>query len=184
MTKKVVKPTEPFKPTLILRTQDGVMDRYKSFSDLRQDMWAHGVSMHRLYSNALSHGHFRRSDGDVEMGRNRMAALSLRWCTGESALEDLYAPAIYVMDNRKPRKGRVKRWVSKKRHKKYGYRNVNRVTRTHRYGEATMDSEGEPPVRRWKDSISGPYDNYYDSWVSRSWKDQSKCRKQWQRKLK
>ena len=178
MTKKGVKPTEPFKPELLVRTKDGIWARYRNYRRLVKSFRALGFDEGLISSNANSHGHFRRSDEVVGYGRNTMALLSIRWCTGESFFDE----EIIHQKNSGLVRDRPKSWVSKKRHKKHAFRSQNRGCRAYRYGEARVVSEGEPPVRRWKESRPDPYDDGHDRFVARNWKDQSKSRKQWRKK--
>lgn len=177
------RPTKPCKPYLILRNSEGIIDRYPTFQALYEDLWKYGVSAQRLYSNTLSHGDFRRSDEHTELGFNPVVALSVRWSTGEPALSPQDGCGLYLMD-RRIRRGGKKSWISKKRHRKHDYRSINRVTKVYRYGHARVAEEGEPPVRDWKNGFIPPYEDWHDRWTTKSWKDQSKCRKQWERKLK
>lgn len=181
MKNKGSKPTTPFNPKLVLRGSGGmgVIGKYDNLKSLLKDLAPYGVTMHTLYRNTLSHGNFVRTDEDVEMGFERFARLSLRWCTGESVFSYAHPASVHLLA-RKSKKS----WFSKKRPKKTDFRNNNTVARIQRYGKAQVVEEGEPPVRCWKESVPEPYDDWHDRRISRCWKDQSKCRKQWQRKLK
>lgn len=177
MPKKSSVPTRSFEPQIILRDIRGYQWWFKTRDELNRFLWGCGISQQLLYGNALPHGHFRRSVEDVENGRSQFASFSVRLCTGEPALGDVGDAWLYLIDRRLARGKTRKSWFSRRKQKR-SERNRSRVTRIWR-NEGVRKAEEEPQVRRRRAKV-GPRSEVQSR--SKSWKDQTRCRKQWQKR--